>query len=165
MKEIIITLWERIWPLISVSWVWIFSQWHKTLPYLEKLFEFFKNTYSTLSNFIFNFLTYLKQQYILLKPIALTFAEKEPIWAGIILLTIILSAIFWISMLKHAKKNELVWRKFWLFIIFILGPLGALLYYFLRKKYLERKENAHSKVMLSFFTPMNKQPGEISKKN
>lgn len=140
-------IWEKLWPLI----LWF-------LDFCEMLREKFL----LLINFIYEvtekMLLFGKEKYFVAKPIILDFAQKNKIIAAVSGLIILLLLFFWIKMLQHANQKEPTWRKLWLFIVFILGPIGAAIYYFGRKRVLEKEEYQHQKVALSFFSPMSKRP-------
>lgn len=169
MQELLIgytiKLWGISWPLIKKVFDYCLFAWNFIWPYLNKTFEFLANMYIFVRDFIQDLLhkisSFLGETYQTFQPIAVNFAEKNHTWAAIILVLILLILVFWIWMLRHAHKNE-IWKKSWEFIIIILGPIGALAY-LVRKKYLERKQWKHDKVMMSFFSPLSQKPNETKK--
>lgn len=140
-------IWEKLWPLI----LWFFD-----------FCEMLREKFLLLINFLYGvaekMLALGKEKYVLAKPVVLDFAQKNKIIAAVLGLVTLLLLFFWIKMLQHANQKELVWRKLWLSIVFILGPIGAAIYYFGRKRALEKEEYQHQKVALSFFSPMSKRP-------
>ncbi|KKQ45538.1 MAG: hypothetical protein US63_C0015G0024 [Candidatus Moranbacteria bacterium GW2011_GWC2_37_8] len=100
-------------------------------------------------------------EYATAKPIVINWSEKNKLAAAAATLLVLLILFFWFWMIRHAKKNEIVWKKTWIFIMISLGPIGAIIYFFLRKLRVEKKQNEHDRVMMSFFTPMHKNEDEV----
>lgn len=90
-------------------------------------------------------------------------SQKSKLTTWITILLLLFLAFFWILMFRHAKRNELIRKKMWLSIIVLLGPLGALIYFFGRKRVLEKQSEKHDKVMMSFFSPMHKRDSNEKK--
>ena len=153
-------IFEKIWDLLKPLLLWLFElckiAWQWLLIILGKIYVVCVIVYNFASEIITKNITVGKEKYEILKPIAIDFSQKNRVAAVVIVLVILLSIFFWIWMLRHAAKNEESWRKTWIFFIFIFGPLGALVYYFGRKRVLEKKEYEQQRVALSFFTPMSK---------
>lgn len=155
-NEILGKIWEMLKPLLVWLWELCKIAWQWFLIILRKIIFVFSIAY----NFALEMISTSKEKYEIAKPIIMDFAEKNRVAALAISLVVLLVLFFWIWAMRHAAKNEEVWKKIWIFVIFILGPLGALIYYFGRKRALEKKIYEKQRVALSFFTPMSKRPTE-----
>ncbi len=165
MQETILNVWEKSWPLLVRAYEFFSALWQKISPTLQKVVDFFATIYVFVKNIVSQAISYTSEQFIIVKPIVLDFFGANKLLASIIAVVILIILYIWIWTLRYAKKNELIWRKTWVFIIFILGPLGALIYYLARKRPLEREKWQHEKVVLSFFTPMSGRTNNSKKDN
>ena len=158
MQQVIL---NKIWEVLKPLLLWVFElckmAWHWFLPILGKISSACTIVYNFANGVITSGIATGKEKYAAVKPVILDFAQKNRVIAIVTSLAILLILFFWISMLRHAAKNEEYWKKTWFFVIFILGPIGALIYYFGRKRVLEKKEYEHQRIALSFFTPMSKR--------
>jgi positive regulator of sigma E activity len=149
---------DKIWEILKPLLLWLFElckiAWQWIVIISGKIYVDCVIVY----NFTLEIISAGKEKYEIAKPIAIDFAQKNRVAAAVIVVVILLAIFFWICMLRHAAKNEESWRKTWIFFIFIFGPLGALVYYFGRKRALEKKEYEQQRVALSFFSPMSKGP-------
>ena len=157
MQEIFQSVWDKAWPYLLELFNFIVSAWKYVLPILNNVFIFIGNIITFVKNFLMQILAFFNDEYLFSKPIIIDYAQKNKLLAGIIFITTLLILFFWVKMFQDAKKNEPDWRKLWMFLIVILGPIGALIYFFGRKRVLQKKQWQKEKVMLSFFTPMSKR--------
>lgn len=154
-------IFNKIWEILKPLLLWLFElckiAWQWILIVSEKIYVACVIVYNFANEIIASGITASKEKYIATKPLILDFTQKNRVIAIVSSFAILLILFFWLSMLRHVAKNEESWGKIWIFIVFIFGPLGALIYYFGRKRVLEKKEYEHQRVSLSFFTPMSKR--------
>jgi hypothetical protein len=131
--------------------------WGVLQPPLLWLLEFGKTAWGKIGIFSANFFNQTIEKY----PALFIPLQKNKLSSALIAFGIFLILIFWLKAIVYVAKDETekkLWLCIWLSIVFILGPIGAIIYYFGKKRTSEKREYEKQRIELSFFTPMSKRP-------
>ncbi|HOF42861.1 MAG TPA: PLDc N-terminal domain-containing protein [Candidatus Moranbacteria bacterium] len=145
-NEILGKIWEYLKPVINLPWEYAKTGWENFVIFLRVALVFISEITQK-----------SKEMHENAKPLVIGWAQENPLLAAVCGFVALIVTVFWLWILRHVIKKESVCRKTWAFVILISGPVGALIYFFARKRVLEKKEKQHEKVMFSFFTPMGKR--------
>lgn len=140
---------------IKPAMAWFFEHakaWWETIALLmSKAYVLLTQSFLFFENVSDNLLESSKEKYGIAKPLVIELAKNKPVFSGMTGLAILALLIFWMWMLWHAAKREPTRKKTWVLFVLILGPLGALAYYFGRKRILEKKRKSARKSHVQFF--------------
>ncbi|EKE25496.1 MAG: hypothetical protein ACD_5C00137G0001 [uncultured bacterium] len=167
MQQFFQTLQGKLWIFLSLQFnkatELINETWTLTKPYLEIIWVhieemfFYILKYLTLSiSFLGKIFSTVLEYSALIKPAFESIYNQNKYQAIGLSLSVLVIMFFWFLMIRHAKRNEMVWKKTWIFIMILFGPVGALTYFFLRKRKLEKQQDKKDIVMMKFFSPMHK---------
>ena len=156
MQEFFKNIQGKIWLLLQRLFGLTASAMKIAWPLLGRVFVFYLAIYTLTRNYLQNFTEIENKNYTMEKQVLRDSFHKNPRLGTAIGIAIMAMLLFWFWMLRCAKRNETSWKKSWIFFIFILGPFGALFYYFFKERPLEKRTDQHDKLMMSFFTPMHK---------
>lgn len=145
-----IETWTNLKPYLEIGFFWFEKSFQYLTSSASDLFSISINSASSLEN---NIQSLFSKNY--------TFNKYNNL---AVIIVFVLVFLFWIWMIVHAKRNEILHKKIWITIILLLGPVGALIYYIFRKRKLEIEQKRRDKVMMSFFTPMHQNNDRSDKK-
>lgn len=129
-----------------------FNDFLKQILFL--LFEYAKMTWGKILAYSVMFKNQTAENY----PAIFNYIQRNRLLSVLMVFGILLVSILWLKAFLHAAKNEPEKKAFWKFIVFFLGPFGAIVYYFLRIRILKKKAYEKQRIELSFFAPMSKRP-------
>lgn len=139
-------IWEYIRPYLGNAWDYTLEIYSYLLKYLILSISFLGKIFSIALEYT-----------TLIKPAFENIYNQNKYQAFGLLLILLLIISFWFLMIRHAKKHTIDWKKTWIFTMIILGPIGALAYFFLSKRRIEKQQDRKDKVMMKFFSPMHKE--------
>ena len=156
MQEFFKNIQGKLWVLMQRLFWLSASAMKLAWPLLIRAFVFCLAVYTFTKEFMQNFANTENSRYILAVEFWKNFAQKNPHLAMSAYAILSFMIIFWFWMIRCARRNESTWKKTWIFTTTVLGPIGALIYYFRKERPLEKKLATQDKVMMSFFNPMHK---------
>lgn len=156
MQKLILLLIVSFLKFLLLGWKWL-------RPFLARVVIIMAATFVSVKAFFLEVTKSSTEKYPIIERYIINFCKNNPRTGAIALLLICLVIFFWFWMIRHAAKYEIFHKKLWVIITIILGPIGALLYYFLRKRKFENDTKKRNKVLMSFFTPMQKRNESVDK--
>lgn len=154
---------EKLIQLSHEYWIFLKPYFENSLNWIKKTFQYLSSSlsyfFSLLQKILNLALNEFNQAILVFEKI---YNQNKYEGFGIIFITSLV-IIFWLWMVVHVRRNEIFHKKLWLAITILFGPIGAIAYYILRKRKLEKEQAKHDKVMMGFFSPMHNANGKENK--